>query len=176
MRDSLPGLASYTVSQTVLHTYGTGGDNPPVVLVLRLPSSQPAQSPAGRADIATTLAPFSHNRAYRVLSYANTGDARLVSGDVLRIPPIRTGAPAAAATPAPRPMAAPILYEDDALIAIDKPSGLAVHGGSGIAFGLIEQLRAARPDARFLELVHREYDSLAARSRVTDLGSYGRSL
>ena len=48
-----------------------------------------------------------------------------------------------------------MLYEDDALIAIDKPPGLAVHGGSGIAFGLIEQLRAARPDARFLELVHR---------------------
>lgn len=79
--DSLPGLASYTVSQTVLRTYGTGGDNPPVVLVLRLPSTQPAQSRAGRADIATTLAPFSHNRAYRVVSYANTGDARLVSGD-----------------------------------------------------------------------------------------------
>ena len=49
----------------------------------------------------------------------------------------------------------PILHEDDALIAIDKPAGLAVHGGSGIAFGLIEQLRAIRPDARFLELVHR---------------------
>ena len=49
----------------------------------------------------------------------------------------------------------PILYEDDALIAIDKPAGLAVHGGSGIAFGLIEQLRAARPEAKFLELVHR---------------------
>ncbi len=49
----------------------------------------------------------------------------------------------------------PILFEDDALIAVDKPSGLAVHGGSGIAQGLIEQLRAARPDAKFLELVHR---------------------
>jgi 23S rRNA pseudouridine955/2504/2580 synthase len=49
----------------------------------------------------------------------------------------------------------PILYEDEALIAIDKPAGLAVHGGSGVAFGVIEQLRAARPDAPFLELVHR---------------------
>ncbi len=49
----------------------------------------------------------------------------------------------------------PILYEDEALIAIDKPAGLAVHGGSGISFGLIEQLRAARPQAQFLELVHR---------------------
>jgi 23S rRNA pseudouridine955/2504/2580 synthase len=48
-----------------------------------------------------------------------------------------------------------ILFEDDAFLAVDKPAGLAVHGGSGIAHGLIEQLRAARPDARFLELVHR---------------------
>jgi 23S rRNA pseudouridine955/2504/2580 synthase len=47
------------------------------------------------------------------------------------------------------------LYEDDWLIAIDKPAGVAVHGGSGVALGLIERLRASRPDARFLELVHR---------------------
>jgi 23S rRNA pseudouridine955/2504/2580 synthase len=49
----------------------------------------------------------------------------------------------------------PIVFEDAALIAVNKPAGLAVHGGSGIAHGLIESLRAARPDARFLELVHR---------------------
>jgi 23S rRNA pseudouridine955/2504/2580 synthase len=49
----------------------------------------------------------------------------------------------------------PILFEDDALIALDKPAGLAVHGGSGIAHGVIERLRAARPEAKFLELVHR---------------------
>jgi 23S rRNA pseudouridine955/2504/2580 synthase len=84
-------------------------------------------------------------------------DARLALGDVVRVPPVRTAAPART------PVAGfarvgpdlPILFEDDALIALDKPSGLAVHGGSGIAQGLIEQLRAARPDARFLELVHR---------------------
>jgi len=84
-------------------------------------------------------------------------DARLALGDVVRVPPVRTAAPART------PVAGfarigpdlPILYEDDALIALDKPSGLAVHGGSGIAQGLIEQLRAARPDAKFLELVHR---------------------
>jgi 23S rRNA pseudouridine955/2504/2580 synthase len=84
-------------------------------------------------------------------------DARLALGDVVRVPPVRTAAPA-------RPPLTgfqragpdlPILFEDDALIALDKPSGLAVHGGSGIAQGLIEQLRAARPDAKFLELVHR---------------------
>lgn len=86
-------------------------------------------------------------------------DVRLALGDRVRVPPIRTSA-----APAPRPptlhqrragAALPIIYEDDALIAVDKPSGLAVHGGSGIAAGLIEQLRASRPDARFLELVHR---------------------
>jgi 23S rRNA pseudouridine955/2504/2580 synthase len=83
-------------------------------------------------------------------------DARLARGDELRIPPIRTAAPASRPASAPRAMAAPpILYEDDALIALDKPSGMAVHGGSGIAFGVIERLRAARPDAPFLELVHR---------------------
>ena len=84
-------------------------------------------------------------------------NARLALGDVVRVPPVRTAAPART------PVAGfarigpdlPILYEDDALIALDKPSGLAVHGGSGIAQGLIEQLRAARPDAKFLELVHR---------------------
>jgi 23S rRNA pseudouridine955/2504/2580 synthase len=83
-------------------------------------------------------------------------DVRLVLGDELRIPPIRTGVPLAG-TRKPPPLSAsiPILYEDDALIAVDKPAGLAVHGGSGVAFGLIEQMRAVRPTAKFLELVHR---------------------
>ena len=85
-------------------------------------------------------------------------DARLAVGDVVRVPPVRTAVPAAAGVlarrPAPGPKV-PVLFEDDALIVVDKPSGLAVHGGSGIAAGLIEQMRAARPDARFLELVHR---------------------
>ena len=84
-------------------------------------------------------------------------DTRLAAGDVLRIPPIRTATPAARGTTRPASAGAPppILYEDDALIALDKPAGLAVHGGSGIAFGVIERLRHARPDAKFLELVHR---------------------
>src|SRR5215471_19206966 len=84
-------------------------------------------------------------------------DARLVAGDELRIPPIRTATPSSGR---PRPPSGalavpPVLYEDDALIALDKPGGLAVHGGSGIAFGVIERLRHAHPDAKFLELVHR---------------------
>src|SRR5215831_9575219 len=84
-------------------------------------------------------------------------DTRLAAGDVLRIPPIRTAAPAPGRGVRPSGALAipPILYEDDALIALDKPAGLAVHGGSGIAFGVIERLRHARPDAKFLELVHR---------------------
>ncbi len=48
-----------------------------------------------------------------------------------------------------------MLFEDDWLLAIDKPAGVAVHGGSGVSFGVIEQLRRARPEAKFLELVHR---------------------
>jgi 23S rRNA pseudouridine955/2504/2580 synthase len=92
----------------------------------------------------------------RVNSRRVKPDARLAAGDVLRIPPLRVAAPAASARkPSPRPIALPILYEDGALLAVDKPAELAVHGGSGVAFGLIEQLRATRPETRFLELVHR---------------------
>ena len=84
-------------------------------------------------------------------------DARIAPGDVVRIPPLRTrnAATKERAPGAARPFKVPILVEDDVLIALNKPAGLAVHGGSGIALGLIEQLRAARPNAPFLELVHR---------------------
>lgn len=84
-------------------------------------------------------------------------DARLAPGDVIRVPPVRTALPAGDQTSpsTPRTFKPPVLYEDDYLIAVDKPAGLAVHGGSGIALGLIEQLRASRPEARLLELVHR---------------------
>jgi len=84
-------------------------------------------------------------------------DTRLAVGDVVRVPPVRTAA-ASEDTKRVSPRAAeriPILFEDDHLIVIDKPAGLAVHGGSGVASGVIEQMRAARPDARLLELVHR---------------------
>ena len=80
-------------------------------------------------------------------------DYRLAKGDVVRIPPLRLPAPG---TPRKVPGAVfPTVYEDDAMLVIDKPAGTAVHGGSGVAFGVIEQMRAARPDAKFLELVHR---------------------
>ncbi|WP_283148413.1 RluA family pseudouridine synthase [Silvimonas soli] len=82
---------------------------------------------------------------------------RLEAGDILRVPPVRVAdapdtAPAQAAS---HRVHLDILFEDDAILAIDKPAGLAVHGGSGVSFGLIELLRAQRPDAKFLELVHR---------------------
>ena len=85
-------------------------------------------------------------------------DGRIQGGDVVRIPPIRVSEP----TDVPMVGKAllelleqSILYESKALIVLNKPSGLAVHGGSGINLGLIEALRQLRPDERFLELVHR---------------------
>ncbi len=92
----------------------------------------------------------------RVNSKRVDAKARLVIGDRLRVPPVRMADPAAAPAPAwVQPAEFPILFEDDVLLAIDKPAGVAVHGGSGIAFGVIEQLRQARPNLPFLELVHR---------------------
>jgi 23S rRNA pseudouridine955/2504/2580 synthase len=79
---------------------------------------------------------------------------RLQPGDRVRIPPLRTAGRAAKPAP-PTASLPPVVYEDDALLVIDKPSGLAVHGGSGVSFGVIEQFRAARPQLKFLELVHR---------------------
>lgn len=82
---------------------------------------------------------------------------RLALGDEVRIPPLRlVRAPAAAAAaPAPLGKPLPVVYEDDALLVIDKPAGKAVHGGSGVSYGIIEQLRVQRPELRMLELAHR---------------------
>jgi 23S rRNA pseudouridine955/2504/2580 synthase len=85
-----------------------------------------------------------------------SADDRVETGDLLRIPPIRLSEriEEKAAHPAPA-REFPVVFEDDAFLAIDKPAGVAVHGGSGVSFGVIEQMRQARPQARFLELVHR---------------------
>jgi len=89
---------------------------------------------------------------------------RLIEGDVVRVPPVRIAEPsqmAAVNTAQTKSRARgysdkmPILFEDEALLIIDKPPGLAVHGGSGIALGVIETLRITRPELNFLELVHR---------------------
>ena len=82
-------------------------------------------------------------------------DTRLALGDEVRVPPVRVSEPAPSSGPATPAREFPVLFEDEHLLAIDKPAGVAVHGGSGVAFGVIEQLRRARPGAKFLELVHR---------------------
>ena len=110
-----------------------------------------------------------------------SADTRIAEGDIIRLPPVRVSERMAEKTEAMSNEAAkyalanslenatdgrkisktsilkdfPILLEDDHVLAISKPAGVAVHGGSGISFGVIEQLRMARPQAKFLELVHR---------------------
>ncbi|MBI5721909.1 MAG: RluA family pseudouridine synthase [Burkholderiales bacterium] len=91
----------------------------------------------------------------RINSGRAAADTRVAEGDLVRVPPVREpkrDETAAAAVPARE---FPILFEDEHLLAIDKPAGVAVHGGSGVSSGVIEQLRKARPGQRFLELVHR---------------------
>lgn len=94
-----------------------------------------------------------------------SAERRIEAGDQIRLPPVRTSERAEAKAKAMSDGAAgggsaparefAVLFEDDGLLVIDKPAGVAVHGGSGVSFGVIEQLRMARPQARFLELVHR---------------------
>lgn len=82
-------------------------------------------------------------------------DTRVQAGDVVRVPPVRVAErpePEARSVPSRE---FPLLFEDASLLAVDKPAGVAVHGGSGVSFGVIEQLRRARPLAPLLELVHR---------------------
>jgi 23S rRNA pseudouridine955/2504/2580 synthase len=101
--------------------------------------------------------PKSH--VYRVLRSGevrvNSGrvkpEYRLRPGDRVRVPPIRTSPRKETAKPAEFP----VVYEDAAILVVDKPAGVAVHGGSGVSFGVIESLRAARPQAKSLELAHR---------------------
>ncbi|MFG6447222.1 RluA family pseudouridine synthase [Roseateles sp. BYS180W] len=82
-----------------------------------------------------------------------SAEDRLVPGDVVRIPPLRLAQRSDAQAVPAREF--PVVFEDEHLLVVDKPAGVAVHGGSGVSFGVIEQLRRARPQARFLELVHR---------------------
>ena len=85
-------------------------------------------------------------------------DTRLKSGDQVRIPPVIRKERPEQVRPGARVqgvMEAAVIFEDEQMLVVNKPSGIAVHGGSGLSFGLIEVLRSARPEARFLELVHR---------------------
>lgn len=72
---------------------------------------------------------------------------RLCAGDVVRVPPMRLPQPGQAAVAPPAQF--PVIYEDAALLVVNKPAGVAVHGGSGVSFGVIEQVRAARPNEPF---------------------------
>ena len=83
---------------------------------------------------------------------------KLCVGDVVRVPPVRVAeenALPSARLDSIQALAKQILFEDEGLIVLNKPAGMAVHGGSGLSFGVIEALRALRPEVRFLELVHR---------------------
>jgi 23S rRNA pseudouridine955/2504/2580 synthase len=105
--------------------------------------------------------PKSH--VYRILRSGevrvNSGrigpEYRLQLGDILRIPPIRVAKPQVNRIFPQKAFIPDVIFEDEALLVIDKPSGMAVHGGSGVSFGVIESLRLARPNSPFLELVHR---------------------
>lgn len=116
--------------------------------------------------LVTLLKGVPKSRVYRIL---RKGEVRvnkkrikpvykLQDGDIVRIPPVHMNEEKALPNPKLEKIASlesHILFEDDYLMILNKPSGIAVHGGSGLKFGLIEGLRALRPDARFLELVHR---------------------
>lgn len=99
----------------------------------------------------------------RVNKGRSSADSRVAAGDLVRLPPLRIServaekaeAMAQLGVPAAPVRDFPILFEDELLLVIDKPAGVAVHGGSGVSFGVIEQLRMARPQVKFLELVHR---------------------
>lgn len=106
------------------------------------------------------------SRVYRLLRKGEVrvnkarvkAEYKLSGGDVVRIPPVRlapAGAPARVSGGLQETLEQAILYEDEQLLVVNKPSGLAVHGGSGISLGLIEALRVLRPGQKFLELVHR---------------------
>ena len=132
---------------------------PPAVTKVRIDSGSAGQ----RLDnfLAKTLKGVPRAHLHRVIRSGEvrvnkgraSADTRLDLGDEVRIPPVRT-ADRSSEPPAP-PREFPIVFEDAYLLAIDKPAGVAVHGGSGESFGVIEQLRRARPEAEFLELVHR---------------------
>ena len=126
--------------------------------------------------LATHLKGVPKSHVYRIV---RSGEVRVNKGrvdaayrleqhDVVRIPPVRIAAKtqspsidaasrafSAGKTGNMRGLALDVLFEDDTLLAINKSAGMAVHGGSGISFGVIEGLRVLRPEARFLELVHR---------------------
>ncbi|MBM3350993.1 MAG: RluA family pseudouridine synthase [Betaproteobacteria bacterium] len=115
--------------------------------------------------LTKTLKGVPKSHVYRILRSGEVrvnkkridADFRLTLGDVVRVPPTRSSAAekTEAVVPATSKFEHAIIFEDDAMLVIDKVAGFAVHGGSGVSRGVIEQLRLERPRAKFLELVHR---------------------
>lgn len=116
--------------------------------------------------LITCLKGVPKSRIYRILRKGevrvNKGrvkpEYKLCDGDIVRVPPIRVSDKPKIAKPSKqltKTLEASVIFENDDLLVVNKPSGLAVHGGSGINLGLIESFRQMRPESRFLELVHR---------------------
>ena len=116
--------------------------------------------------LVTTLKGVPKSRVYRMLRKGevrvNKGRVkatyRLVAGDSVRIPPVRVAEAGDKVAPGERVLQrieSGILLEEKGFLVLNKPSGIAVHGGSGLNYGVIEALRASRPEAPYLELVHR---------------------
>ncbi|RDV27432.1 23S rRNA pseudouridine(955/2504/2580) synthase RluC [Alteromonas aestuariivivens] len=139
-------------------------DAPQTVQFITIDADQQGQ----RVDnfLRTQLKGVPKSMIYRILRKGevrvNKGrvkpEYKLQAGDLVRVPPVRVSEGAPAPSPKLQKIAeleSQILFEDDRLLVINKASGTAVHGGSGLSFGLIEGLRALRPDTPFMELVHR---------------------
>jgi len=137
---------------------------PPSVQIVMISSDNAGQ----RLDnfLFTALKGVPKSRIYRIIRKGEIRvnksrvkpEYKLIEGDQLRVPPIRIAERGPSAVPSQNfqdSLEAAILYEDELLLVINKPSGLAVHGGSGISLGLIEALRAVRSNVAYLELVHR---------------------
>ena len=120
------------------------------------------EAAAQRIDnfLLRTLRGVPKSHVYRVLRSGevrvNSGrvgpDYRLQIGDRVRVPPVRVST---STKVPPKPAEFPIAHEDASILVVDKPAGVAVHGGSGVSYGVIESLRASRPQTKFLELAHR---------------------
>lgn len=154
-----------TPSKPALNTASANPEKPASdrVTLLRVDESSETQ----RIDnyLAKVLKGVPKSHVYRILRSGEvrvnkkriSAEYRLQLGDEVRVPPIRIAESASRpGLPTVKPrLAECVIYEDDAMLALNKPAGMAVHGGSGISLGVIEQLRLERPQAKFLELVHR---------------------
>jgi 23S rRNA pseudouridine955/2504/2580 synthase len=158
--------ATANKAKTTVHKSPRSSPQADAVSILTIDEAHAGQ----RLDnyLASILKGVPKSHVYRIVRSGevrvNKGRAdvsqRLANGDQVRIPPIRL-AKSLPDKPSEAKMAQDgrqylsFIFEDDAIIAVDKPAGMAVHGGSGVSYGVIEALRASRPEARYLELVHR---------------------